>query len=385
MDNKHAKAGGVDAISDEEGRVQLVQFEDEFNKISTSGIIDNYFNLGEIKKRTTRRKSKAGRLSDREEEDERENENPDERAECDLEKLRDWLQMADEHLPKEVKEKNEALNECFHMWLVYLSAGFNLLLYGIGSKRAILRSFCEKALSEYTHLIVDAFHSTVTTRVILQACLETNLNLKNRSKSGTTLEWASNVAAAIEKRNEDVVLVINNIDGPDMRESAQQLALMELARCRRLHIVASFDHFNAPLLWNQEMLNAFNFLYVNVNTMLAYREEILAGDSKLLGLNTKTSGRAHTQASLDAVWASLTFNSRMVLYKVARVFYSTKDPVEFFDLFRQAREDFLVSSETALRQQLAELDDHRLIINKRHQDGNEYIRMNVDQKVRIRS
>lgn len=86
-----------------------------------------------------------------------------------------------------------------------------------------------------------------------------------------------------------------------------------------------------------EMLNAFNFLYLNVNTMFAYKEEILAGDSRLLRLNVKTSGHAHTHASLDVVWASLTFNSRMILYKMAKIFYATNEPLEFFNLYRQAR------------------------------------------------
>lgn len=48
-------------------------------------------------------------------------------------------------------------------------------------------------------------------------CLETKLNIKNRIKCGNTIEWAANIASTIEKRNEDIILVINNIDGPGMR------------------------------------------------------------------------------------------------------------------------------------------------------------------------
>uniref|UniRef100_A0A0M3KIC1 Origin recognition complex subunit 2 n=1 Tax=Anisakis simplex TaxID=6269 RepID=A0A0M3KIC1_ANISI len=129
-----------------------------------------------------------------------------------------------------------------------------LQFYGIGSKRALLQAFCDEFLSDLTHVVVDAFYPSVTTRIILQ-----------------------------------------------------------------------------------EMLNAFNFVFINVDTMLAYKEELFASESKLLGLNAKTSGRAHSQASLDVLWASLTFNSRMVLHKLAKLYYARKQAIEFFDLYRQSR------------------------------------------------
>uniref|UniRef100_A0A0M3I2Q5 Origin recognition complex subunit 2 n=1 Tax=Ascaris lumbricoides TaxID=6252 RepID=A0A0M3I2Q5_ASCLU len=358
----HVGESNENLKDDDDG--QFAKFNDELTKVPTYSIIENYFNLGKMKKSVNRSKKRKGRSPERGVEHDEEAINPDEEIECDLEKLRDWLQrlfskVVDEYLPKEVKQRNDATKELFPIWLNYLSVGFNLLLYGVGSKKAIMQLFCEETLTDYTHLVVDAFHPAVSTRIILQ-CLETKLNIKNRIKCGNTIEWAANIASTIEKRNEDIILVINNIDGPGMRDSSQQCALMKLAKCSRIHIVASFDHFNAFLLWTQE---------------------ILAGDSRLLRLNVKTSGHAHTHASLDVVWASLTFNSRMILYKMAKIFYATNEPLEFFNLYRQAREDFLVSSETSLRQQLVELDDHHLITKKRHQDGDEYIAMNVDHKV----
>lgn len=45
------------------------------------------------------------------------------------------------------------------------------------------------------------------------------------------------------------------------------------------------------------------------------------------------------------------------------------------------RDEFLVSTDVALRQHLNEYNDHRLIMRKRHTDGNEYISMVVEERV----
>lgn len=87
----------------------------------------------------------------------------------------------------------------------------------------------------------------------------------------------------------------------------------------------------------QKLLNAFNFLFINVNTMQAYKAEVFAGYSKLLGLNPKGSGYTHTFASLDVVWMSLTNNSRSLLQLITNHYYRKKEPLEFFELFRLAR------------------------------------------------
>lgn len=71
--------------------------------------------------------------------------------------------------------------------------------------------------------------------------------------------------------------------------------------------------------------------------MLSYKQEFLACESRLLEINTKSGGIMHTFASLDVVWHSLTTNSQMILYKIAKIYYLGKRSIEFFDLFRRAK------------------------------------------------
>lgn len=51
----------------------------------------------------------------------------------------------------------------------------------------------------------------------------------------------------------------------------------------------------------------------------------------------------------------------------------------FKDLYRAAREQFLVSSDLALRAQLTEFVDHKLVRTKRAFDGAEYLIVPLDK------
>ena len=54
------------------------------------------------------------------------------------------------------------------------------------------------------------------------------------------------------------------------RESSQQQALAELAKCSTVKIIASVDHFNAPCLWTQ-VHGHFSLFLQSVNEFLYLR------------------------------------------------------------------------------------------------------------------
>ncbi|VDK86971.1 unnamed protein product [Litomosoides sigmodontis] len=359
----------------------LSEYEDEFNRLlGHRTAIDNYFNQGRLKTsngndRAQRKKRKQG------EENSEENDCCD-TVGCDLRLLSDWFEKCDDYLPRSVVRQFSNTELLFPRWLTYLAAGFNLIIFGLGSKRKLMQNFCEKKLQDYTYIAVDGFQPAVNSHIIFQ-CLEENLSLKVVVTSKNQLEYAKAIGRAIDNRKEDIVLVLHNIDGPGLRATLEQWALAEFAKAKHTHIIATVDHVNKSLLWTQKLLNAFNFLFINVNTMQAYKAEVFAGYSKLLGLNPKGSGYTHTFASLDVVWMSLTSNSRSLLQLITNHYYRKKEPLEFFELFRLARDEFLVSTDTALRQHLNEYNDHRLIMRKRHSDGNEYISIAVEERTMV--
>ena len=52
--------------------------------------------------------------------------------------------------------------------------------------------------------------------------------------------------------------------------------LSRLASCSRVHLVASFDHVNTPLLWDKRLAARFNWLWHDVTTYAPYTAEVAA-------------------------------------------------------------------------------------------------------------
>ncbi|VDM78736.1 unnamed protein product, partial [Strongylus vulgaris] len=134
-----------------------------------------------------------------------------------------------------------------------------------------------------------------------------------------------------------------------------------LAENPAILLVATIDHINATLLWTSVLLDSFQWVYCHADTFAFSTEELLAGHSSLLGLNPKNTHSAHSLSSLDVLWQSLATNSRSIFRLFYAMFFSTNEPVSFWDLFSAAKDEFLVSSDTALRQQLVEFSDHRVL------------------------
>eukprot|EP00798_Chlamydomonas_sp_ICE-L_P005842 gene5842-6128_t len=63
---------------------------------------------------------------------------------------------------------------------------------------------------------------------------------------------------AVQYPERRVYLVLNNIDGPGLRDPADQRILSELASCSNVHLTASCDNVNTSLLWNKDMASRFS-------------------------------------------------------------------------------------------------------------------------------
>jgi origin recognition complex subunit 2 len=128
-----------------------------------------------------------------------------------------------------------------------------------------------------------------------------------------------------------IALIINNIDGTNLRGKTAQIALSTLAACPRLHLLASVDHINAPLskwskvdpahcdksaslafssltlvcnlsshftvhatfaVWDQARLARYNFIWVAATTYEHYTAETSYSDAFMMRSNTISVGGA---------------------------------------------------------------------------------------------
>ncbi|KAL1284440.1 Origin recognition complex subunit [Trichinella pseudospiralis] len=292
---------------------------------------------------------------------------------------------------KVVENASKQLQSSFDTWLWYL-CHFNLILYGYGSKIALMEQFCEAKLKSCYNCFVfrcylpdfNLRHSLLTVFNSLQ--LDQCRAVATTPTTAGVVQLAKAVVEGVEKLRPqvDVVLVFHCIDrNLPLQSETNQQALATLFTCKRLHLIASTDHRRASALFDQSTVSACNLLWIRATTFQNYTREILAGESKIFGFKKKKSNTNHTVSSLESVWASLTSKSCDSLLLLVKMVLAKKSGagVQFWDWYRLCRREFFVSSEQALRQHVVEFRDHRIITLKTNADGDEMVHLQVEQQL----
>lgn len=149
-----------------------------------------------------------------------------------------------------------------------------------------------------------------------------------------------------------------------------------MASIDHIHFVASIDHINSALLWDQKQFLSFKWIYYDCSTFKPYEEEIAFENS----LMCNQTGNVQL-SSLIHVLKSLTQNAKNIfLIMVNHVLNAEniKKNISFSKLYYECREKFYVSNELTLRAQLTEFIDHKMIKIKTETDGYETIYLLID-------
>lgn len=288
------------------------------------------------------------------------------------------IEMSGEHLLNTTEMIGD-YEERFGKWLLLLSKGFNIITYGIGSKQRVLQKFCE-TFPDYPYIIVNGFFPTITVKEILNTIRSDIVNIGSTARGEH--EVIDALAEAFQKSpHTHLFLVVHNIDGPMLRKTKDQHILSRLSKIRNVHLIASIDHINAPLMWDQTCLSNYNFAWFDCTTMLPYTNETAFENSVFL----QNSGELGLAAMCN-VFQSLTANARGIyLLLVDSQMKNKKDcnyqGLSFNDLYHGCRERFLVSSDLALRTQLTEFVDHNMAKLKRSIDGTEHVLIPIETHV----
>ena len=325
------------------------------------------------------------------------------RPKMDQQSMDDALSSTPSRFQHDRQKLYEEYKQLYPYWLFQISNGFNILLYGVGSKQKLLDEFRKECLSESCHLVINGFFPGLTIKQALtkltsdvfghsgsfKSPIEQSQfivkQLKTKGKIETEISKGKvkRSAAAPTPMPDEIYLIIHNIDGQMLRSDTAQTALSILAQSPSIHIIASVDHINAPLLWDQKKLSRFNWLWYDTTTYEPYRDETSYENSLLV----QQSGSL-ALSSLIHVTDSLTPNARGVfelLVKYQLEYKSETDGIylgmSFHDCYLKCRERFLVSSDVTLRSQLTEFKDHKLVRSRRGHDGVEYLFIPVDNAV----
>ncbi|NWY48521.1 ORC2 protein, partial [Sylvia atricapilla] len=292
--------------------------------------------------------------------------------------LHELLKNAPLAYAAEIRDLNEQHESLFSKWMLQLHLGFNIVLYGLGSKRDLLEKFRTSLLLDSVHLVVNGYFPSITVRSILNSITEEVLD-----HIGTFRSPLDQLEFITKRFKEDssleLYVLIHNLDSQMLRGERSQQILAQLSSLPSIYLIASIDHINAPLMWDQTKLRLYNWLWYETTTFNPYVEETSYENSLLV----QQSGSL-ALSSLTHVLHSLTLNARGIFRLLAQHQLEKKDNpsypgLSFQDFYQQCREAFLVNSDLTLRAQLTEFRDHKLIRTKRGADGVEYLLIPVDE------
>jgi origin recognition complex subunit 2 len=306
----------------------------------------------------------------------------------------------------------ESLSHQFRRFLLELEQGFNLLFYGYGSKRALLNRFATEVCSKRGHVVVlngsqpkvsikDLLTAIAATPVVQKFAESTDVAAGNSNES-----QLARIRACFSSLDvKPLFLLIHNIDSPNFRSPKVKSQLAALASHTRIHLIASIDHVNAPLLWTSTECSTrkrenndeesvgyhvpgFSWLWHDLTTMAPYDFELAHADrSSYAGASANgrtgrgpagltTGNTVMSESAARHILASVTQKAKKMFKFMASKQLAvmeedgegkTQDDFERYGisydtLFTGVRDNFIATNDTAMRTLLGEFRDHNLIV-----------------------
>ncbi|KAL8488818.1 hypothetical protein ACS0TY_024938 [Phlomoides rotata] len=301
----------------------------------------------------------------------------------DEQELREAYSKLETKHDKEINDLVRSYKDLYTEWVFILRCGFGLLMYGFGSKKALIEDFASTALTDYSVIVINGYLQSINLKQVAVTLAELlwdqlKMQRKNTSASNPKNQQPFNTRSMddlisflngphLEDEECFVCVVVNNIDGPGLRDPESQQYLARLAACSHVLMVASIDHVNAPLLWDKKMVHTqFNWYWYHVPTYAPYKVE-----GTFFPLILAHNGSAQSVKTASIVLQSLTPNAQNVFKVIAQHQLSHPDDkgMPLNNLYTICRERFLVSSQITLNAHLTEFKDHELVKTKRNSDG----------------
>ena len=179
----------------------------------------------------------------------------------------------------DIKQLKQLHERAFDQWMFELDEGFNICLYGYGSKRGLIMSFAQHihhqtGKAEKT-VVVNGYTSGLTVKDLLTTItgqiLPKSAKLPAQASALLDLILATLSEAPSATR---LRLIIHSLDHSNLRKSATQSLLARLAAHPKIALIASCDTPNFGLLWDLTLTRQFKFLYHDATTFEPYRVEI---------------------------------------------------------------------------------------------------------------
>ncbi|EUC63208.1 origin recognition complex subunit 2, partial [Rhizoctonia solani AG-3 Rhs1AP] len=300
----------------------------------------------------------------------------------------------------------------FPHWLDELLEGFNLLFYGVGSKRALLNELASEYLSAEGHVVVvNGYLPTVGPADILSS-LEQIPGVLDADLVGSGAEARAHRIAS--STDETIFLVVHNIDAGQLRTARAQRVLSILASAEHVHLVGTVDHVNSALLFPRDQalgrkahlgvlgsdqaadgtrgFKSWAWLWHDLTTFEPYTAELASRDLTVPPSTTTASATAAptltaaevTPSAAQHVFASVTTKAQKVFFMLGQRQLRSLDEegvvrtpasgmqkyaVPYDVLLGEARDEFVAANDAALRGLLGEFRDHGMVVSGEAETG----------------
>lgn len=310
----------------------------------------------------------------------------------------------------------ELHSRAFDQWMFELEEGFNVCLYGYGSKRSITDNFAAHLYNNLLRMtpyketkkmpriaVVNGYVAGTTLKDILItiASIAVPATTKLPNQSAVLLDFVLEHLSASQPPH-PVPVILNSIDSPYLRKSPIPSMLARLAAHPSINLICTADTPNFPLLWDIGLKTQYKFLFHDATTFAPYDAEIDVVESvnELLG---RSGRRVGGRDGVGFVLRSLPENARS-LYRILVMEQLTLDimdqglededqavatqknkrvpharaaapessqGVEYRVLYHKAVQEFVCSSEVGFRTLLKEFHDHQMIESRKDAMGTE--------------
>ncbi|KOS44425.1 hypothetical protein ACN38_g4650 [Penicillium nordicum] len=303
---------------------------------------------------------------------------------------------------KEEKEYLQSLHHrSFPQWAFEFDEGFNICLFGYGSKRKLMDEFAEwiynHRLSVTTTpiiVMVNGYTPGISIRSIFATIVTAVMGDDAPSKLGAQpTEVLELLQSALNSREEPVTVLINSIDAPPLRRAANQALLARLAATPRIRLLVTADTPNFPVMWDISLRDQLNFVFHDCTTFLPFSAEadVVEEVNTLLG---RKGRRVGGKDGVGFVLKSLPENARNLYRLLLTELITLLDDghqsdgegeadgggkaddetgIEFRLLYQKATEEFVASSEMMFRTLLKEFHDHQMITSRMDASGMEIL------------
>lgn len=297
----------------------------------------------------------------------------------------------------------------FPQWDFEFDQGFNICLYGYGSKRRLLQSFADWVYHRHSSsppsiVIVNGHTPNISIRSIFATIATAVLGADLPSKLGSQpIEVLELLQSVLKTRSsqEPITVLINSIDAPPLRRAVNQALLARLAATPMIRLLVTADTPNFLLMWDINLRDQYNFVFHDCTTFGPFDAEFDIVE-EVHGILGRKGRRIGGKEGVGFVLKSLPENAqnlyRLILTELISMMdeghnsddeidgggQGTSGPdgdggakdetgIEFRMLYQKATEEFITSSEMMFRTLLKEFHDHQMITSRIDVSGMEIL------------